>query len=204
MDSKFEKIVFNVMKAILGFSILCLVLVFTFSDEMPKWVRIVALLPVGLMLIGLIVAGIVSIAENRAKQRAKRLQLEAKRYCQEHGHDWDMCVCRNCGELRDEMHDWDGCICRRCGTKRDTGHNWGGCICRRCGKRRDEGHQWITAFCERCGGTGYLSRNLSYGDPGYGDSDDPGEPCNCVTSGRIRCMICGAERLNSEGESLPQ
>ena len=206
MDKKFREIVSTFMKVILGISIVCFVLVFTFPDEMPSWVRIIAMIPIGLMLIVLIIISVITIAEKHTKRqaelKAKRSELEAKRYCNENGHDWDLCVCRNCGEKRDEMHDWDGCVCRHCGTKRDADHDWNGCKCRRCGKRRDEGHQWSIVLCERCGGTGYLGTSLSYGDPNYGGQDYLGEPCNCDKPSRIRCGICGAERLNPEDGSF--
>ena len=71
MDKKFEKIVYTFMKVNLGISIACLVLIFTFPDEMPVWIKIVAMIPIGLMLIGLIVIGIITIAEKHTKRQAE-------------------------------------------------------------------------------------------------------------------------------------
>ncbi len=62
-------------------------------------------------------------------------------------HDWDLCVCRQCGtkkSISDNAHDWNGCKCRKCKStnyqversKHDLDDK---CKCRRCGAVR---HIW--------------------------------------------------------------
>lgn len=50
------------------------------------------------------------------------------------------------------IHDWNGCVCRACGERRDEGHNWKGCICVLCGKIRQEGHDFLNVelTCKQC------------------------------------------------------
>ena len=68
----------------------------------------------------------------------------------------------NLGELNSD-HDWNGCICEQCGKTRDQQHVWDGCECRRC--HIDGNHNWVavsseTVLKDYVPGTGY-----GYGTP---------------------------------------
>ena len=30
-------------------------------------------------------------------------------------HNWNGCMCKDCGETRNEGHTWNGCKCKVCG-----------------------------------------------------------------------------------------
>ena len=109
-------------------------------------------------------------------------------------HDWDLCKgkCRKCGARQPEQHDWDLCKgkCKRCGKKRDEEHHWNRCKCTICGKKRNENHHWIGCKCTICGKT----RNEMHDWDG----------CKCKRCGKKRdenhhwigckCTICGKTR----------
>lgn len=186
------------------------------GDGMPDWLRMLFAITLGTLLVGFLLFSLIFALIKGLKALAEYLEhRRILRTCRIKGHDWDGCVCRRCGAKRDEAHDWDGCkcrrcwktrdeghdwdicICRRCRKKRDEAHDWNGCKCRHCGETRDEGHQWVVEVCERCGGTGYAGHSLSCGDPGYGDPNYQGDPCDCGKPRRTYCTICGREQDES-------
>ena len=150
------------------------------GDGMPAWFS--KLWPTLLVLVlgGLLFVGLVDVLAIGIKALAEYLERR-----------WILRTCRIKG------HEWDGCKCRRCGETRDAEHGWDGCKCRHCGEIRDEGHQWVVEVCEQCSGTGYAGHSLSYGDPGYGDPDYQGDPCDCRKPRRTYCTICGREQDES-------
>ena len=186
------------------------------GDGMPAWFSKLWPTLLVLVLVGLLFVGLVDVLAIGIKALAEYLERRRiLRTCRIKGHEWDGCKCRRCGEIRDAEHDWDGCkcrsrwktrdeghgwdicVCRHCGKKRNVAHDWNGCKCRHCGEIRDEGHQWVVEVCEQCSGTGYAGHSLSYGDPGYGDPDYQGDPCDCRKPRRTYCTICGREQDES-------
>jgi HEAT repeat protein len=74
------------------------------------------------------------------------LHLDAKTHICQSGHDWDGCVCRLCGEIRDEEHpkNWDSgdddyCVCPKCYQTQT--HEW---------KSESRYHVDTTHTCQRC------------------------------------------------------
>src|SRR4051794_12046773 len=96
-------------------------------------------------------------SEGRVMSKLKELSDFLR--CSLFGHDWDGCVCRRDGTVRNAEHDWDGCRCKKCQKFRDADHDWDGCVCRGCGTSKPNAteteHDWDGCVCRRrrCWGT---------------------------------------------------
>ena len=102
------------------------------------WVVTVAFSVGAVLLIGELIAEIVTKIKKRRCQRLGHLVIKSR--C-------TRCGVR-CGECwDDDLHDWNGCICRECKAYRHTlGRD---CVCSRCGLTV---HRWIYARCPACDG----------------------------------------------------
>ena len=109
------------------------------------------------------------------------------------GHTWNGCKCTVCGRTRNEGHTWDGCKCKVCGKTRDKGHIWDGCKCTVCGKTRDEGHIWNGCKCTVCGKTrdqGHIFSD-TYEVREARDYDSAGRSVPESIVGYHQCKVCG-------------